>query len=155
MSSIQLQSYASELGSDCPFFIENKPAYLFGKGHELELFDLNLSGLYMVLVNTGAHSNTALAYKYAQRREVFNESSSLKKLIKKPISTWKKNIINDFEPSVFESLPELSQVKDWLYNHGAVYASMSGSGASMFGLFITKPKLTGKWVKHVVFESIL
>lgn len=155
LSSIQLQSYASELGSDCPFFIENKPAYLFGKGHELELFDLNLSGLYMVLVNTGAHSNTALAYKYAERREVFNESSSLKKLIKKPISTWKKNIINDFEPSVFESLPELSQVKDWLYNHGAVYASMSGSGASMFGLFITKPKLTGKWVKHVVFESIL
>lgn len=154
LSISQLKNYAAELGSDCPFFIENKPAYLFGKGHELELFDLQLSGLYLVLINTGAHSNTALAYKYAKRREVFNPSTSLKSLIMKPINTWAKNITNDFEPSVFESIPDLSLVKDWLYNQGAVYAAMSGSGASMFGLFKSKPKLTGKWVKHIVFESM-
>jgi len=150
-----LENFASVLGSDCPFFIENKPAYLFGKGHELEPFDLSLAGKFLVLVNTGAHSNTALAYKYAKRREVFNEEQSLKKLIKAPIESWKENVVNDFELSVFESIPELKDVKHWLYQEGATYAAMSGSGASMFGLFDEKPKLNEAWGKHVVYQDWL
>lgn len=150
-----LQNFASVLGSDCPFFIENKPAYLFGKGHELEPFDLSLAGKYLVLVNTGAHSNTALAYKFAKCREVFNEEQSLKKLIKLPIESWKENVVNDFELSVFESIPELKEVKDWLYKQGATYAAMSGSGASMFGLFDEVPKLSDIWSKHVVYHDWL
>ena len=150
-----LQNFASVLGSDCPFFIENKPAYLFGKGHELQPFDLSLAGKYLVLVNTGAHSNTALAYKFAKRREVLNEEQSLKKLIKAPIESWKENVVNDFELSVFESIPELKDVKHWLYQEGATYAAMSGSGASMFGLFDEKPKLNGAWSKHVVYQDWL
>ncbi len=150
-----LENFASELGSDCPFFIQNKPAYLFGRGHELEPFDLSLAGKYMVLVNTGAHSNTALAYKYAKRREVFNEEQSLKKLIKLPVESWKENVVNDFELSVFESIPKLKEVKDWLYKQGATYAAMSGSGASMFGLFDEIPKLDGAWSKHIVYQDWL
>ncbi len=150
-----LQNFASVLGSDCPFFIENKPAYLFGKGHELEPFDLSLAGKYLVLVNTGAHSNTALAYKFAKRREVFNEEQSLKKLIKAPTESWKENVVNDFELSVFESIPELKEVKSWLYKQGAVYAAMSGSGASMFGLFDEVPKPSDIWSKHVVYQDWL
>jgi 4-diphosphocytidyl-2-C-methyl-D-erythritol kinase len=150
-----LENFASLLGSDCPFFIQNKPAYLFGKGQELVPFDLSLAGKYLVLVNTGAHSNTALAYKYAKRREVFNAEQSLKKLIKLPIESWKENLVNDFELSVFESIPKLKEVKSWFYKQGATYASMSGSGATMFGLFDEIPKLNGIWSKYVVYKDCL
>ena len=155
LSTTELENKASVLGSDCPFFIQNKPAYLFGKGHELEPFDLSLAGKYIVLVNTGAHSNTALAYKYAKRREVFNEKLSLKRVIKLPVASWKDAVVNDFEVSVFESIPELKHVKQWLYQQGSVYASMSGSGASMFGLFDSVPKLTGVWTKDIVYQDWL
>lgn len=155
LTNTALENKASALGSDCPFFIQNKPAYLFGKGHELEPFDLSLAGKYLVLVNTGAHSNTALAYKYVKRRDVFNEEQSIKRLIKSPVSVWKDAVVNDFEVSVFESIPKLKQVKQWLYQQGAVYASMSGSGASMFGLFDSIPKLTGHWRKDIVYQDWL
>ncbi len=155
LDSTSLESRAAILGSDCPFFIQNKPAYLFGKGHELQPFDLSLKGNYLVLVNTGAHSNTAMAYKYAHRREVIKAHQSLKKHILQPIVRWKDMVVNDFELSVFESLPELKQVKNWLYQQGAVYASMSGSGASMYGLFDEVPKLTGPWTKDVVYQDWL
>lgn len=151
----EMENYAAKLGSDCAFFIENKPAYLLGKGHELQPFSIDLKGRYLVLVNTGAHSNTALAYKHAQRREEFNTAHNLKHILKKPVSDWKEELVNDFETSVFKSIPELEDIKKWLYTQGATYASMSGSGASMFGFFNEKPKLTGRWKECVVFEEKL
>lgn len=155
LAGSEMENYAAKLGSDCAFFIENKPAYLLGKGHELQPFSIDLQGHYLVLVNTGAHSNTALAYKYAQRREQFNPEYNLRHILKKPVSAWKEELVNDFETSVFKSIPELEAVKKWLYEQGAAYASMSGSGASMFGLFSKKPKLKGKWKEFVVFEETL
>lgn len=155
LDTISLESRAALLGSDCPFFIQNKPAYLFGKGHELELFDLSLTGKYLVLMNTGVHSNTAVAYKYVNRREVFNEEQSLKNMIKLPLEAWNGLVVNDFEVSVFKSIPELIEVKAWLFKQGAAYAAMSGSGASMYGLFDEVPKLTGPWAKYVVYQDWL
>lgn len=155
LDTTSLESRAALLGSDCPFFIQNKPAYLFGKGHELEPFDLSLAGKYLVLMNTGVHSNTSVAYKYAKRREVFNEEQSLKKMIKLPLEAWNGLVVNDFEVSVFKSIPELVEVKAWLYKQGAIYAAMSGSGASVFGLFDGIPKLNGTWSKYVVYKDWL
>lgn len=153
LSVTDMENYAAKLGSDCAFFIGNKPAYLLGKGHELQPFQINLDGYYLVLINTGAHSNTALAYKHAIRREIYDETDNLKTILAKPVSSWKGELKNDFESSVFKSIPELASVKSWLYQQGAVYASMSGSGASMFGLFEHKPAFTWKWRSAVVFEE--
>jgi 4-diphosphocytidyl-2-C-methyl-D-erythritol kinase len=151
----QLENYAAQLGSDCAFFIRNQPSYLFGKGHELVPFGINLSGLYLVMVNTGAHSNTAMAYNNALRREVYNENNNLQHILARPIEMWKQDLENDFERSVFHALPELAKVKNWLYAQGAIYAAMSGSGASLFGLFDRKPSLNGKWKDHVIFNKVI
>lgn len=150
-----MERYASHLGSDCAFFIGNEPAYVFGKGHELQAFDITLAGYYLVLVNTGAHSNTALAYRHVTKRGTLESQPGLKQLLSLPVSEWKRVVKNDFEDSVFLQLPGLSGVKSWLYEQGAVYASMSGSGASLFGLFEAKPQLKGKWKKAVVYEELL
>lgn len=155
LTSAHLQNYAAELGSDCAFFIENKAAYVFGKGHELEPINFSLQGYYLVLINTGAHSNTAMAYKHAKRREKMELTNNLKHLVNQPIETWQQNLVNDFELSVFQAIPELATIKTWLYGNGAFYASMSGSGASMFGLFKQKPTLKGKWSKYIVYEGML
>lgn len=155
LSIDSLKNYASKLGSDCAFFIENQPAYVFGKGHELEPIHFSLKGYYLVLVNDGSHSNTAMAYKYAKRREQFDKNYTLRHVLQQPISTWKHDLKNDFEDSVFQALPQLVQIKSWLYEQGAFYASMSGSGATMFGIFKNKPNLTGKWKEQVVFEAEL
>jgi 4-diphosphocytidyl-2-C-methyl-D-erythritol kinase len=155
LSVEQMEKHASELGSDCAFFIRNHPAYLFGKGHELHQLSMNLSGYYLVLVNTGAHSNTALAFRHAKTREVLDPGNNLKHILQQPVEQWKNTLVNDFEPSVFQEIPELEQVKQWLYHQGAAYASMSGSGASLFALFQSKPDLKGSWKKFVIFEELL
>lgn len=141
LSVPQMETYAAQLGSDCAFFIKNEPAYLLGKGHELEPFTLSLKGIYFVLLNTQVHSSTALAYQHVTLRNEVDPNKSLKNLLLEPIEQWKNTIPNDFEPSVFNQYPQLAQYKTQLYSAGAVYASMSGSGASIFGLFKQKPQL--------------
>lgn len=155
LTTAQLENYAARLGSDCAFFIRNKPAYLLGKGHELQPFEIDLKGYYLVMIYTGAHSSTALAYKDVLKRGTLQEEQSLKHVLKQPVHTWKKNVVNDFEPSVFNAIPELKQVKKWLYDEGAVYAAMSGSGSCMFGLFSEEPKLKGKWSSKVCHSQWL
>lgn len=151
----QLENYAAQLGSDCAFFVRNQPAYVFGRGHELVPFQINLSGLYLVMVNTGAHSNTALAYNNALRREVYDEHNNLQHILARPVEMWKHELENDFERSVFQALPELAEVKKWLYEHGALYAAMSGSGASIFGLFDRKTLFSGKWKDAVILNKVI
>lgn len=155
LNNEELAEKASVLGSDCAFFINNKPAYLLGKGHELQPIGLSLHGYYLVLVNTGAHSNTAMAYANVQRRDTLKPEESLKVLLKQPVNDWRQSVKNDFELSVFAQLPELGYVKNWLYEQGALYAAMSGSGASMFGIFADKPELNGGWTKDVVYQGRL
>lgn len=155
LNKIQLSAIAAKLGSDCPFFIKKQPAYLYGKGQELTPVKLNLKGYYLVLIHNGSHSNTAIAYQNVQKRGALKHEESVALWIKKPIETWKENLYNDFESAVFMQLPELADIKEWCYQQGAIYASMSGSGSAIFGLFDKKPALKGNWNKCVVHEQWL
>jgi 4-diphosphocytidyl-2-C-methyl-D-erythritol kinase len=140
-----MQSYARQLGADCAFFIENKPVYAFDKGDQFEPIELDLSKYVIVLVMPPVHVSTADAYSGVNPEVA---AKSLKDLINLPVSEWKGRIKNDFEKSVIGKYPLIGEVKQSLYEVGALYASMSGSGASVFGIFETLPSL-----KHLEAES--
>lgn len=125
-------NYAKQLGSDCSFFIVNKPCFATGKGDDLEKLDFNLNGFYFVLIKPNIGVSTAEAYSRVKAKlpEV-----SIKEIIKMPMENWKTYLKNDFEESVFAVYPEVETIKNEMYNAGAVYAAMSGSGSSVFGLF--------------------
>jgi 4-diphosphocytidyl-2-C-methyl-D-erythritol kinase len=131
--------YARQLGADCAFFIESKPVFAFEKGDRFEAVELDLSQYHIVLVMPQAHVSTAEAYRGVKPAPV---KQSLKKLITLPLEEWKNHIKNDFEESVFKNHPVIRGVKAALYDAGAIYASMSGSGASVFGIFNKKPDLS-------------
>lgn len=151
LSDTQLKNYAAQLGSDCAFFIGNQPAYLFGKGHELEPYPINLSAYYIALLYPQVHSSTALAYRDVPKRGTVSDATSLKKILHEPVVTWKEQVHNDFEISVFRAFPQLAQLKQQLYDAGALYASMSGSGSTIFGLFDQEPQLPAALKQFVVY----
>ncbi|MFZ9386714.1 MAG: 4-(cytidine 5'-diphospho)-2-C-methyl-D-erythritol kinase [Chitinophagaceae bacterium] len=124
--------YAKELGSDCPFFIINKPCYATGRGEQLEELDLDLSPYRILIVNPGIHINTGIAFSHIQP---VIPNLSLKEIIKNPIERWKEDLQNDFEKVIFPKHPEIGGIKELLYRSGAVFASMSGSGSTMYGIF--------------------
>ncbi|HEY4784468.1 MAG TPA: 4-(cytidine 5'-diphospho)-2-C-methyl-D-erythritol kinase, partial [Bacteroidales bacterium] len=128
----QLTAYAEKLGSDCAFFIENKLALGTGKGNILEKLLLNLSDYYLVLVQPQVFVGTAEAYAGIIPRK---PSDQISKLIGLPLNDWNNRIKNDFEESVFQKHPEIKYVKDQLYQRGAVFASMTGSGSAVYGIF--------------------
>lgn len=133
LSSERLQQYAAQLGSDCSFFINNKPMLGTGRGEILSQISLDLKGKFIVIVKPEVHVSTAEAYAgIIPHQSTLNLAEFLET---KPLPLWKENIINDFEDSVFKNHPEIQHVKEKLYSHGAVYAAMSGSGSSVFGLF--------------------
>lgn len=133
LSTDQLIQYALSLGSDCPFFIINKPCFASGRGEILELLELSLKGYYLVLVNPGIHINTGWAFSMLKKGN--RASKKLSEHITAPIADWRNSISNDFEEPVFAAHPSLKEIKENLYNNGALYAAMSGSGSTMFGLF--------------------
>lgn len=128
----QLTNYALQLGSDCPFFIKNKPCYATGRGEKLEEIELSLPAYKIVLVNPGIHVHTGKAFSNIAPS---NKRTSIKEIIQKPVEQWKDVLKNDFEETVFAEYPEIKIVKEKLYQQGAVYASMSGSGSSVYGIF--------------------
>ena len=128
----QLIDYASQLGSDCPFFVYNKACHATGRGEVLTPIHLDLSNYQFLLVHPGVHIATAWAF---QQLTPNTKSESIQSIIEKPITDWKNSLINDFEAPVFKAEPTLSAIKDQLYQLGAMYASMSGSGSSLFGIF--------------------
>jgi 4-diphosphocytidyl-2-C-methyl-D-erythritol kinase len=139
LATEQMLDYARQLGADCAFFIENKPVFAFEKGDRFEDIQLDLSSYHMALVMPPTHVSTAEAYRGVKPAPV---KESLKDLIKLPVEEWKHHIKNDFEESVFRNHPVIRGVKASLYEAGAIYASMSGSGASVFGIFNRKPDLS-------------
>ncbi|MGW8122063.1 4-(cytidine 5'-diphospho)-2-C-methyl-D-erythritol kinase [Roseivirga echinicomitans] len=141
-----LEDYAAELGSDCPFFIQNKPSIATGTGTELELFDLDLSGLWMLLVKPEIHISTQEAYANVVPKP--NEVDLKLVLATNDFALWREKLVNDFEASIFPNHPVLEEIKNTLYQNGAVYAAMSGSGASLFGLYAEKPNITSEFEKH-------
>jgi 4-diphosphocytidyl-2-C-methyl-D-erythritol kinase len=132
LTETQLISYAATLGSDCAFFIPNKPCYATGRGEILEPIPLNLDNWSFVLVYPGIHVNTGWAFG---RITPAAPAQSLRERILAPVENWKDTISNDFEGPVFSAHPELEEIKAALYTYGAVYATMSGSGSAIIGIF--------------------
>ncbi len=139
LTNTQLKTYALQLGADCPFFIENKPMLAQGIGEELTAIELNLSEFHLVVIKPDVHVSTAMAYAGVVPQETV---ISVKTLLKAPTSEWQ--LKNDFEPSVFAQFPVVERIKNLLYQEGAVYASMTGSGSAVFGLFRNKPLISIK-----------
>lgn len=127
----KLLQYALQLGSDCPFFIRNVPCYATGRGEVMEAIPLNLSDYKFVVVNPGIHVATGWAFS---QLSPFGDLS-LKAVIQQPVESWKENLVNDFEEPLSQKFPEISHLKQTLYQLGAVYASMTGSGSTVYGLF--------------------
>lgn len=127
-----LMNYALQLGSDCPFFILNKPCFATSRGENLSPVNLNFSGYKVLLVNPSIHINTGWAFKQIQPQK---PASSLQESIQQPIENWKHLITNDFEGPVCKQHPVIQQIKNLLYINGSVYASMTGSGSTVYGLF--------------------
>jgi 4-diphosphocytidyl-2-C-methyl-D-erythritol kinase len=128
----QLIDYASHLGSDCPFFVINKPVFAEGRGEIMELVSIDLSAYKFILVNPGIHIPTAKAFSGITPNP---PAKSLKEIIQQSIDSWQNELVNDFEKSVFLQYPEIGIIKNKLYENGAEYASMSGSGSTVFGMF--------------------
>ncbi|MEQ8469787.1 MAG: 4-(cytidine 5'-diphospho)-2-C-methyl-D-erythritol kinase [Marinoscillum sp.] len=137
--SIQaLRDVAGRLGSDCPFFIENRPAIVRGTGNEFFNCSVNLKGKYLAVRNPGIHISTAEAY-----RNVVPSipESAIEEILNGSITSWKSKLNNQFELSIFPNHPQIADIKQELYKHGAIYASMTGSGSTVFGLFDQYPDL--------------
>lgn len=132
-----LEGYAAQLGSDCPFFISNTASIATGTGTDLEPIDLDLSGLWLALINPGIHISTQKAYAGVTPKP--NEHDLRHLLIQKDFKLWREHLKNDFESSVFQMHPQIGDIKNEMYTNGAVYVSMSGSGSSVFGLFTDQP----------------
>ena len=130
----KVHEYALQLGSDCPFFITNKPSFASGKGEQLQAVEIDLSNYKILIVHPGIHVNTALAFQGLEQSN-FSLPGELQSNILRDISTWQATVKNDFEHSVFKQFPEIEAIKNKLYEAGAIYSSMSGSGSAVFGIF--------------------
>ena len=137
ISTEKLHEYALLLGSDCPFFITNKPSFASGRGEQLSEIRVDLSKYKILVVHPGIHVNTALAFQGLDKNN-FSKSGELQNNILGEITTWKTTIKNDFEHSVFKQYPEIEAIKNQLYEENAIYSSMSGSGSAVFGIFAKK-----------------
>jgi 4-diphosphocytidyl-2-C-methyl-D-erythritol kinase len=151
LSPDQLTNYALLLGSDCPFFIVNKPCMATGRGEVLKPLPINLSAYKFLIVNPGIHVNTGWAF--SQTTPAFPEKS-IAAIIQQPIETWKEELKNDFEEPVLKNHPEIKNIKDELYKQGAIYASMSGSGSTVFGIFKKEIKVSFNFPVHYYLKEL-
>ena len=146
-----LEEYAAQLGSDCAFFIENTPKIARGRGELLESVDLDLKGTHLVLINPGIHIGTKEAYAGVTPA---SPKVKLEEILAEK-SRWRNELVNDFEASIFPNHPEIAAIKEKLYENGAYYAAMSGSGSSVFGLFDEKPSQINWDESYFQFEELL
>ncbi len=147
-----LHQYASEIGSDCPFFIYNTPCLISGKGDIMEPVDLRLKGYHLVIAFPEVSVPTQDAYKMIRPSE---KDPSLRNILQLKPEEWKKMAVNRFEKAVISMYPEIGQIKDLLYRSGAVYASMSGSGSAVYGIFSSGPTLTHELNKYKTYTEKL
>ncbi|HVT84866.1 MAG TPA: 4-(cytidine 5'-diphospho)-2-C-methyl-D-erythritol kinase [Chitinophagaceae bacterium] len=151
LNTEQQKQYALQLGSDCPFFIVNVPCVATGRGEIMEEISLDLSGYKFVLVNPGIHINTAWAFSQITPTL---PKRSVKEIIQQPIETWKHELINDFEIPVFKNYSEIKEIKDTLYRSNAVYAGLSGSGSTVFGVFAKETKTSFSFPAHYFIKEL-
>lgn len=146
-----LEEYATQLGSDCPFFIENTPKIATGRGEILKPVNLDLKGSHLILINPGIHIGTKEAYAGVTPSA---PKVNLEEILAER-SRWRSELTNDFEPSIFKNHPTIGKIKTDLYHAGAYYAAMSGSGSSVFGLFAAKPTPIDWIAPYFQFEAEL
>ena len=140
MGIAEMERYASQLGSDCAFFITAEPSFATGRGEVLEpvnIAEQNLQGYYIAIVKPAIAVSTREAFKQIICRQ---PEHCCRDIVRQPVETWKTVLTNDFEEPAFKQHPELADIKQRLYDLGAVYAQMSGSGSAFFGLFRTDPQ---------------
>ena len=149
----QLIEYAAKLGADCAFFILSRPCYAEGIGEKLQPIDLSLSGYYIAVVRPDIPVPTKEAFS---RIRPHYPALNCRETVMQPVETWRDTLINDFEESVFALHPEIGNIKQQLYDMGATYAAMSGSGSALFGLFKKQPdSLSQEFPNMFTFSSIL
>ena len=148
----KLETYAAKLGADCPFFIRNKPVLAEGTGNVFSDIQLSLKGYFLVLIKPEVFISTREAFSGIVPCQ---PTISLSEIIERPLSQWKDCLVNDFEKSIFRIHPEISEIKEQFYRKGAIYASMSGSGSSVYGIFDTKPEWKPQWKNCRIFTSAL
>jgi 4-diphosphocytidyl-2-C-methyl-D-erythritol kinase len=151
LSPEQLFQYALQLGSDCPFFVINEPCYATARGEKMEMLTLNLSSYSFLIVYPSIHINTAWAFSMVTPAY---PPKPVKTIVQQPVETWKEELVNDFELPVFSQYPQIAQIKKSLYDNGALYASLSGSGSSVYGIFSKNKVPDLKWDKNYTQKII-
>ncbi len=141
LNNNQLVEYASILGSDCAFFVYENACHAKGRGEILQAFNGDLSNYTIVLIHPGIHISTAWAFSQLNPQ---NKQKSIAEIVAGPIEKWKNDLINDFEAPIIKAYPVIGDLKQKLYEQGAIYASMTGSGSSIFGIFPKEQKRTNK-----------
>lgn len=149
--SLEMVEMAKTLGADCPFFLYNKPMYAEGIGEKLNSIELNLSGYWILLVKPNIYISTKEAFAGIVAKE---SNFDLRTLPNFPIEEWREMVKNDFETSIFPRHPEMQLIKDILYEEGALYASMSGSGSSIYGIFRTRAEASRARIKFTESPTI-
>ncbi|MBC7651621.1 MAG: 4-(cytidine 5'-diphospho)-2-C-methyl-D-erythritol kinase [Deinococcales bacterium] len=148
----QLITYALQLGSDCPFFIENKPCFATGRGEKMQPIELDLSNYQMVIINPKIHIGTSWAFANITPQI---PKKSVLQIIQQPIATWRNELVNDFENPAINQYPEIGNIKNTLYNKGAIYSAMTGSGSSVFGIFKKQQTLHFSFPEHYfIFHTL-
>lgn len=151
ISNLKLKTFALQLGADCSFFIDNTPSFVTGIGDKIKPIKVDLKNYTIVIIVPNIHVSTPLAYNNITPHK---PEHSLLESIEKPTKLWKDLIFNDFEKPVFVLFPEIKSIKDYMYKNGAIYASMSGSGSAVFGIFEQNPNIVYAnskiWVGNIV-----
>ena len=152
LDGLSLENYARKLGSDCAFFVRNRPMYCIEKGDVFEDIAVDLRGYYLLLVYPNLAISTAEAYAAIRPRR---PETALRDDLRAPIDAWSTTVRNDFEDSLFPKYPVLSKIKQRLYESGAVYASMSGSGSTVYGIFNAPIALPNQFQDYSVWQGKL
>lgn len=151
LSTGQLIELSLQLGSDCPFFIYNQPCFAQGRGEQMQPVSLDLSRYYFVLVNPQIHINTGWAFAQLLPNRTHHD---LMAVIQQPIETWMQDLTNDFEAPVFKAYPEIQGIKEELYRAGALYASLTGTGSTVFALFKKEMKPQFSFPTHFFVKAL-
>lgn len=152
LTTQHMQDYAARLGADCPFFILSRPAYAEGIGERLEPITLDLSRYWIAIVRPDIPVSTKEAFSLIHPHRPLK---NCRDVVMQPIETWRDYLVNDFEQSVFALHPEIGAIKEQLYSLGAVYAAMTGSGSSVFGLFTANINLSEHFPTSFTYCGLL
>ena len=148
----EMKLAAAQTGSDCPFFIENNVVFVTGRGEKMGKTKISLKEKYLVIAYPNNIISTTVAYAKIQPGM---PGKSITEIMLQPIETWKNELRNDFEELIFAKYPQIRMLKESLYKSGSVYASMSGSGSSVYGIFNEQPTLTPAIKKQIVWAGFI